>query len=131
MLCTYGCECERDGAGIEHENRCKNGIIYLFGLFGIRFLRRGKTYFRFAVCCRVSSGGRIIEFILEFTSVSMAAGVVWNCTRTNRDEPHYPHFFFLEFAGETEFNFLMFYQNDPGGGVSGRDREVLSVDCAI
>lgn len=33
--------------------------------------------------------------------------------------------FFLEFAGETEFNFLMFYQNDPGGGVSGRDREVL------
>lgn len=50
--------------------------------------------------------------------------MVWNCTRTNRDEPHYPHFF-LEFAGETEFNFLMFYQNDPGGGVSGRDREVL------
>lgn len=34
-------------------------------------------------------------------------------------------------SGETEFNFLMFYQNDPGGGVSGRDREVLSVDCAI
>lgn len=56
--------------------------------------------------------------------------MVWDCTRVNRDEPHYPHFF-LEFAGETEFNFLMFYQNGPAGGVSGRDREVLSVDCAI
>lgn len=60
--------------------------------------------------------------------------MVWNCTRTNRDEPHYPHFFSgvrSAWSGETEFNFLMFYQNGPAGGVSGRDREVLSVDCAI
>lgn len=36
---VYLCGCERDGAGagIEHENRCKHGIIYLFGLFGFPF----------------------------------------------------------------------------------------------
>lgn len=39
------CGCERDGAGIEHENRCKNGIIYLFGLFGFPFFAPRKNIF--------------------------------------------------------------------------------------